>query len=189
MIRLRRREVIATAAGLAPGASALRAAEARWRPSRPMRIVVPAPPGGITDIGARLAAAQFQAAWGVPVVVDNRAGGGGIIGTNDFLRAPADGHTLLVGNIGPQAIAYTLYRELPYTAAAFAPVSGLIRGPNVLVLHPSVPAASLPEFVNLLRARPRVLNYGSSGTGQSSGSSRCSGPRRRTCRSAAPHPH
>jgi len=138
-----------------------------WRPSRPMRIIVPAPPGGITDIGARLVAAHMQAAWDQPVVVENRAGGGGIIGTTEFLRAAPDGYTLLVGNIGPQAIAYTLFRELPYTPAAFAPVSGLIRGPNVLVLHPSVPATTLPEFVALLRQRPNALNYASSGIGQS----------------------
>ena len=143
----------------------LRAAE--WRPSRGMRIVVPAPPGGITDIGARLVAARFQSAWGQPVVVDNRAGGGGVTGTVEFLRAAPDGHTLLVGNIGPQSIAYSLFRTLPYAATAFAPVSGIIRGPNVLVVHPSVPARTVPEFVALLRERPGALNYASSGIGQS----------------------
>jgi tripartite-type tricarboxylate transporter receptor subunit TctC len=132
-----------------------------------MRIIVPAPPGGITDIGGRLVAAQFQATWGQPVVVENRSGGGGVTGTNEFLRATPDGHTLLVGNIGPQAIAYSLFRELPYAPTAFAPVSGLIRGPNVLVVHPSVPATTASELIALLRARPRALNYASSGIGQS----------------------
>ena len=163
MNQLHRRALLGGAAAL--GATPALASD--WRPSRAVRIVVPAPPGGITDIAARMLAQQLQTAWGQPVVVDNRAGGGGIIGTTDFLRAAPDGHTLLVGNIGPQAIAYTLFRELPYGPDAFTPVSGLIRGPNVLVLHPSVPATTVPEFVALLRARPRQLSYGSSGVGQS----------------------
>jgi tripartite-type tricarboxylate transporter receptor subunit TctC len=132
-----------------------------------MRIIVPAPPGGITDIGGRIVAARLQAAWGQPVVVENRAGGGGVTGTSEFLRAAPDGHTLLVGNIGPQAIAYSLFRALPYEPSAFAPVSGLIRGPNVLVVHPSVPATNVAEFIALLRQRPGQLNYASSGVGQS----------------------
>lgn len=163
MLRLTRRAAFALAGSGLAGAA--RAAE--WRPSRPMRVIVPAPPGGITDIGGRLVAARFQAAWGQPVVVENRSGGGGVTGTAEFLRAAPDGHALLVGNIGPQAIAYALFRDLPYTPAAFAPVSGLIQGPNVLVVHPSVPAATVPEFAALLRARPRALNYASSGVGQS----------------------
>ena len=164
MPSLNRRSVLGAAAALA---ATSRARASSWRPTRPMRVIVPAPAGGITDIGGRIVAAQLQAAWGQPVVVDNRAGGGGIIGTTEFLRAAPDGETLLVGNIGPQAIAYTLFRELPYAPTAFAPVSGLIRGPNVLVLHPSVPATTLPEFIALLRSRPGALNYGSSGIGQS----------------------
>ncbi|WP_207537907.1 Bug family tripartite tricarboxylate transporter substrate binding protein [Sabulicella rubraurantiaca] len=152
---------------LAGSGLAARARASDWRPSRPMRIIVPAPPGGITDIGGRLVGAQLQAAWGQPVVVENRSGGGGVTGTVEFLRAAPDGHTLLVGNIGPQSIAYTLFRELPYTPASFAPVSGLIRGPNVLVVHPSVPATTVPEFIALLRARRGQLNYASSGIGQS----------------------
>jgi tripartite-type tricarboxylate transporter receptor subunit TctC len=163
MIDMHRRTLFGAAGALA----ATPALASEWRPSRPIRIVVPAPPGGITDIAARMLAQQLQTAWGQPAVVDNKAGGGGIIGTTDFLRAAPDGHTLLVGNIGPQAIAYTLFRELPYGPEAFAPVSGLIRGPNVLVLHPSVPATTVPEFIALLKARPRGLSYGSSGVGQS----------------------
>jgi tripartite-type tricarboxylate transporter receptor subunit TctC len=160
---LQRRLALAlAAASLAPAATA-----STWRPTRQMRIIVPAPPGGITDIGGRIVAAQLQAAWGQPVVVENRSGGGGVTGTVEFLRAPADGHTLLVGNIGPQAIAYTLFRGLPYEASAFAPVSGLIRGPNILVVHPSVQASTVAEFIALLRRRPRELNYASSGIGQS----------------------
>ena len=152
------------------GAAALTATPAvaqEWRPTRPLRIVVPAPPGGITDIAGRMLANHLQATWGQPVVVDNRAGGGGVTGTVEFLRAPPDGHTLLVGNIGPQATAYTLFRSLPYGPEALAPVSGLIRGPNILVVHPSIPATTVAEFVAWLRANPRAGNYGSSGIGQS----------------------
>ena len=160
---LHRRLALALAA--ASIASAAKASP--WRPTRQMRIIVPAPPGGITDIGGRIVAAQLQATWGQAVVVENRSGGGGVTGTIEFLRAPADGHTLLVGNIGPQAIAYTLFRGLPYEASAFAPVSGLIRGPNILVVHPSVEATTVADFIALLRRRPRELNYASSGIGQS----------------------
>lgn len=155
------------ALALAAASIASAAKASTWRPTRQMRIIVPAPPGGITDIGGRIVAAQLQAAWGQPVVVENRSGGGGVTGTVEFLRAPADGHTLLVGNIGPQAIAYTLFRGLPYEASAFAPVSGLIRGPNILVVHPSVEATTVADFIALLRRRPRELNYASSGIGQS----------------------
>lgn len=163
MIALPRRSALALAgAAIVPAARA-----STWQPARPMRIIVPAPPGGITDIGGRIVAARLQAAWGQPVVVENRAGGGGVTGTSEFLRAAPDGHTLLVGNIGPQAIAYSLFRALPYEPSAFAPVSGLIRGPNVLVVHPSVPATNVAEFIALLRQRPGQLNYASSGVGQS----------------------
>jgi tripartite-type tricarboxylate transporter receptor subunit TctC len=162
----------ATRRGLIGGAATLAALPAlaqaeEWRPSRPLRIIVPAPPGGITDIAGRMLANHLQATWGQPCVVDNRAGGGGVTGTVEFLRSAPDGHTLLVGNIGPQATAYTLFRNLPYQPEALAPVSGLIRGPNILVVHPSVPAHTVGEFVAWLRANPRAGNYASSGIGQS----------------------
>ncbi|MBR0679502.1 tripartite tricarboxylate transporter substrate binding protein [Roseomonas eburnea] len=159
------RRTLLGAAALTAVAPAARASE--WRPARPTRIVVPAPPGGITDIAARLLAGRVQEAWGQPCVVDNKAGGGGVIGTTEFLRAAPDGHTMLVGNIGPQATAYSLFRNLPYRPDAFMPTSGLIRGPNVLVVHPSVQANTVAEFVALLRRSSQPLNYGSSGIGQS----------------------
>jgi tripartite-type tricarboxylate transporter receptor subunit TctC len=142
-------------------------AQSDWRPSQPMRIVVPAAPAGTTDIMARLLGQHLQARLGVNVVVDNRSGGGGTIGTMEVLRAPADGHTLLSGNIGPQSIAYSLFRNLQYRPESLQPVGGMIRGPNVLLLHPSVPARSVPEFVAHLKQNPGRLAYGSSGVGQS----------------------
>lgn len=146
---------------------ALARAQAEWRPAQPMRIVAPAAPGGTTDIMARLLAQHLQVRFGVNVVVDNRSGGGGTIGTMDVLRAPPDGLTLLSGNIGPQAIAYSLFRNLGYRPDSLAPVGNMIRGPNALLLHPSVPATTVPEFVAHLKANPGRLAYGSSGVGQS----------------------
>lgn len=138
-----------------------------WRPSQTIRIVVPAAPGGILDIAARLFAAHLNAAWGAVAVVESKPGGGGVVGTLELLRAPADGHTLLIGNIGPQATAYTLFRNLPYRPDSLAPVSGMIRSPNVLIVNPAVPARTVAEFVAHLRANPGKLNYGSTGMGQS----------------------
>jgi tripartite-type tricarboxylate transporter receptor subunit TctC len=138
-----------------------------WRPGGPMRIVVPAAPAGTTDIMARLLAAHLQPRFGVNVVVENRSGGGGTIGTVEVLRAPKDGLTLLSGNIGPQSIAYSLFRNLPYRPEDVQPVGNMIRGPNVLLLHPAVPARTVPEFVQHLKRNPGRLAYGSSGVGQS----------------------
>src|SRR5437899_2839569 len=90
-------------------------AQATWKPGQGMRIVVPAAPGGTTDIVARLLAAHLQAAWGQTCVVDNKSGAGGVIGSNEVVKSAPDGLTMLMGNIGPQSIAYSLYRNMPYT--------------------------------------------------------------------------
>lgn len=159
-----RRAALALPALLLPLAAR---AQADWRPSQQMRIVVPAAPGGTTDIMARILAAHMGQRWGVNAVAENRSGGGGTIGTLEVVRAPADGHTLLSGNIGPQAIGYSLFRNLQYRPESLLPVGNMIRGPNVLVVHPSVPARTVPEFVAHLRANPGRLSYGSPGVGQS----------------------
>jgi tripartite-type tricarboxylate transporter receptor subunit TctC len=138
-----------------------------WRPTQTVRIIVPAAPGGTTDIMARMLAQHLQQRFGSAAVVENRAGGGGTIGTMEVVRAAPDGHTILSGNIGPQAIGYSLFRNLPYTPDSLKPVSNMIRGPNVLVLHPSVPAQSVPELVAHLKRNPGRLSYGSPGVGQS----------------------
>lgn len=142
-------------------------AQAEWRPTQPVRIIVPAAPGGTADIMARLLATHLQTRFGSNVVAENRSGAGGNIGTMEVIRSTPDGHTLLSGNIGPQAIAYSLFRNLQYTPASLAPVCGMIRGPNVLVVHPSVPAQTVPEFVAWLKANPGKMSYGSPGIGQS----------------------
>jgi tripartite-type tricarboxylate transporter receptor subunit TctC len=125
---------------------------------------VPAAPGGTTDIVARLLASHLQAAWGQSCVADNKSGAGGVIGSAEVAKAAADGHTALMGNIGPQSIAYALYRNMPYRPESLIAVSNVITAPNVLVVHPSVPARTVPDFIAWLKAQ-----YGnaSSGTGQS----------------------
>lgn len=138
-----------------------------WRPSQAIRIVVPAAPGGTADISARLLAPFFQSHFGQNCVAENKSGAGGTIGTLEVVRAAPDGHTLLLGNIGPQAIAHSLFRNLQYTPQSLFPIAGTVRGPNVLVVHPSVPAHSVPELVAYLKANPGKISYGSPGVGQS----------------------
>jgi tripartite-type tricarboxylate transporter receptor subunit TctC len=138
-----------------------------WRPTQPVRIVVPAAPGGTSDIVARLLANYLQRTWGQSCVVDNKSGAGGVIGSNEVAKATPDGLTALSGNIGPQSIAYSLYRNIPYRPENLIPVSNILTAPNVLVVHPSVPARTIPEFVAWLRAQNGAASFASSGTGQS----------------------
>ena len=154
--------------GLLPGVGPVpAAAQPTWKPAQTVRVVVPAAPGGTTDIVGRLLAAHLQAAWGQSCVVDNKSGAGGVIGSAEVAKSAPDGLTLLMGNIGPQSIAYSLYRNMPYTPASLLPVSDAITAPNVLVVHPSVPAKTVPEFVAWLKAQNGKASYASSGTGQS----------------------
>ena len=166
--RLSRRTVLATAAALPAAALVTRRlrAEAAWRPTAGTRMVVPAAPGGTTDIVARLLAAFLQQSWGQSCVVDNKSGAGGVIGSTEVAKAAPDGNTMLMGNIGPQSIAYSLYRNMPYTPKSLIAVSNVITAPNVLVVHPSVPATTVPEFVAWLKAQNGKASYASSGTGQ-----------------------
>ena len=169
MTRLTRRAALIGASAF-PAAALLSAgarAQAAWTPTQQVRVVVPAAPGGGTDIMGRLLAAHLQEAWGQPCVVDNKSGAGGVIGSTEVVKSKPDGTTILMGNIGPQAIAYSLYRNMPYTPASLIPVSNAITAPNVLVVHPSVPAKTVPEFVAWLKAQNGKASYASSGTGQS----------------------
>lgn len=152
---------------LAAPALARAQAPGGWRPSQPIRIVVPAAPGGTADISARLLAPFLQSHFGANCVAENKSGAGGTIGTMEVVRAAPDGHTLLLGNIGPQAIAHSLFRNLQYRPESLLPVAGTVRGPNVLVVHPSVPAHSVPELVAYLKANPGKISFGSPGVGQS----------------------
>jgi tripartite-type tricarboxylate transporter receptor subunit TctC len=145
--------------------AAAQLALAQSYPSRPIRLVVPAAPGGGTDIVARVLAEGLGQALGQTVVVDNRAGAGTVLGADIVSKAAPDGYTLL---ISPNALAFNaaLYRKLPYnTLRDFAPISLVADQPNILVAHPSLPAKSFQEFVALARAQPGKLVYGSGGVG------------------------
>ena len=135
-------------------------------PVKPVRVVVAFTAGGTTDILARSVGQQLTERLKQPFVIDNRPGGGGNIGTENVVRAPADGYTLLVGSVGPIAINQTLYKNLSYDPLKdLVPVVQIADVPNVLVVHPSVPAKTFEEFLVYLKANPGKLNYGSTGVG------------------------
>lgn len=134
-------------------------------PEKPVRLVVPFAAGGNTDIFARTIAARITEKWGQQVVVDNRGGAGGAIGTDIVARAAPDGYTLLMVS-GSHVVNPSLYKKLPYdTVKDFTPISLVVDVPSLLVAHPSVRVKTVPELINLAKANPGKLNYGSSGTG------------------------
>ncbi len=140
-------------------------AAADW-PARAVKLIVPFPPGGSTDILGRAIAQKLQEALGQPFVVENKPGAGGSIGATEVARAAPDGYTLLMGHIGTLAINPSLYKRLPYDPlTSFAPVALVARVPNVLVVNPAVPARSVQELVALAKARPGSLRYASGGNG------------------------
>nr|WP_244258627.1 tripartite tricarboxylate transporter substrate binding protein [Cupriavidus gilardii] len=143
----------------------LLAADKDW-PARPIRMVVPFPPGSSPDLIARLVCEPLAQALGQPVVIENRPGAGGNIGTGQVARAAPDGYTLLFTINGPLVTAPTLSRHLPYDPVRqLAPVTLVATSPNVLVVDPRTGVRDLREFVALARARPGALNYGSVGNG------------------------
>ncbi len=134
-------------------------------PQRPVRLVIPYPPGGAADIVARTLGQKVGAALNQQVIVDNRAGGGQTIGTDIVAKSPADGQTLLLASI-THAINPSLQPKLPYdTTRDFQPISLIAESATVLVVHPSVPAKSVKELIALAKAKPGELNYASSGNG------------------------
>src|SRR4051794_382643 len=136
-------------------------------PSKHIRIVVPYPPGGVTDLTARIVAETLSKNLGRQVVIDNRAGAAGNVGTDIVAKSPPDGYTLLVALVG-NTISPWLYNNLPFDFVRdFDAVVQLTSSPNVLVVHPSVPAKSPQELIALAKAKPGVLNYGSTGSGTS----------------------
>ena len=140
-------------------------ATAQTYPSKPIRFIVPFAPGGGSDIVARLAGQSLNEALGQPVVIDNRGGAGSTLGTDLAAKAPSDGYTLLLGNIS-LAFNATLYKKLPYNAIRdLAPVTLVAIQPNIVVIHPAVPAKSLKEFIDLARSQPGKLTFASAGTG------------------------
>ena len=135
-------------------------------PAKPIRMVVPFSPGGTSDTLARILGQKITEAWGQQMVVDSRPGASGIIGTEIAMRAPADGYTLMHGNMSQFAINPGLYSKLPYeTLRDFAPLSLIATAPQLLVVNPSVPVKSVKELIELARAKPGTLNFGSGGVG------------------------
>ncbi|MFM1856013.1 MAG: hypothetical protein RLZ83_1322 [Pseudomonadota bacterium] len=132
----------------------------------PLRLIVPFPPGGATDITARVVAEPLGRLLGRNVVVDNRPGAGGSVGMAEAARAAADGSTLAVATLSTHGVNPAVYRKLPYDPLRdFVAVTELVRAPGVLVVHPSVPAQDLPSFIAYLKARPDQVNYASPGNG------------------------
>ena len=134
-------------------------------PGKPVRLIVPFVPGGGTDLIARTLSARLTEALGQSVVVDNRAGAGGVIGADLVAKALPDGYTLLMGTPGPLTINPALIAKMPYTLADFAPIALTTISPFMLVVHPAVAAKSVKELIVLAQAKPNALNFGSAGTG------------------------
>jgi len=160
----RRRALVAATLALAPGPRAF--AQAPW-PSKPIRFILPFPPGGGTDILGRLIAERLGARLGQPVVIENRGGAGGNVGAEAAAKSAPDGYTIVL--VAPSlAISPSLYSKLPYDPIKdFAPVSLVATVPNVMVTNPAVPAKSLAEFIALARTKPGAMNFGSGGSGTS----------------------
>ena len=143
-----------------------RIAIAQAYPSRPVRLIAPFPAGGSIDITARLIGQWLSERLGQQFVVENRAGAGGNIGSEAAINAPNDGYTLLLCSVA-NAISATLYDNLNYNFRDVAPVAAISRAPNVMEVHPSVPAKTVPEFIAYAKANPGKINMGSSGVGTS----------------------
>jgi len=151
---------------LAAAALIVNATAVAQYPAKPIRLVVPFPAGGPTDIVGRTVAQKLSETLAQPVIVDNRAGAGGVIGTEQVAKAPPDGHTVLLGTIGGLAVAMSLYPNRGYdTLRDFTPVAQAVTVTNILVVHPSLPVNNVRELVALARAKPGTLNYASSGSG------------------------
>ena len=136
-------------------------------PSRPVRIIVPYVPGGGVDFVGRTIAQKLSETWGSPVIVENRPGAGTNIGSELVARSAPDGYTLLVGGV-PNSVNVTLYKKLSYDILKdFAPITRTTTAPNILVVHPSVPAKSVKELLALAKSRPGQLTYASAGVGSS----------------------
>jgi tripartite-type tricarboxylate transporter receptor subunit TctC len=167
MSRITRRRWLGGAAGFAAALPFVsRANAADWRPTETVKIMVPAPAAGLTDVMGRLVAQHLQAAWGQSVIVDNKGGASGTIGALEFARSKPDGHSLMIGNPGPNAIALSVFKNVTFKEADFLPTASLIRVPNIISCNPAVPIKSVSELISYLKANPDKFSYGSSGVGQ-----------------------
>lgn len=160
---LRRRDaLLATLAGIAAPTAAFAASpEAGW-PNRPLRLVVPFPPGGGTDLVSRIIQPPLNAALGQPILIDNRGGAQGTLGTGIAAKANPDGYTLVISEIGATAVAPATQPHLTFDVSKdFEAISQLIEQPYIMTVHPSVQARTLQEFVKLAQSKPNAFNYGS----------------------------
>ncbi|WP_291587436.1 Bug family tripartite tricarboxylate transporter substrate binding protein [Comamonas sp. UBA7528] len=162
-------KIVRTSLALAAGALlsvAQSQALAQTFPSKPIRVVVGFPAGGPLDQHARLLSDKLQAVLGQPIVMDYKPGAGGTVGAQDVMKAPADGHTLMVANTGVMAINPALYPKLPYgTLKDFTPIARTAMQPLALLVNNQVPSKTLPEFIAYAKANPGKVNYGSAGNG------------------------
>jgi len=165
-MKLLRRQFLHLVAGAAAVPAVSRIARAQAYPSRPVRLIAPFPPGGSIDLTSRLIGQWLTDRLGQPVVIENRSGAAGNLGSEAALSSPPDGYTLLLCSVA-NAISATLYDKLNYNFRDVAPVAGISRAPNVMVLHPSVPAETVPEFIAYAKGNPGKINMASSGTGTS----------------------
>src|SRR5436305_9596466 len=141
-------------------------ANAQAWPSKPIRWIVPFAPGGTTDILARTVGDKLSLALGQPVIVENRPGAGGGVGADFVAKAPPDGYTLVGGTISTHAINASLYKKLPYDPVKdFAPITLIVRVPNMLVVNPDIPAKNVGELIALMKANPGTYSFASSGNG------------------------
>ncbi len=157
------RRLIAASSAIILGLVSL-AASAQGYPAKPIRLIVPYPPGGPTDLVGRSIGQKLTEAWGQPVVVENRAGAASAVGTEVAARSPADGYSLLLGTSAGFSISPALGTKLPYDPERdFAPITMLVINPQILVVHPSMPVHSVKTLVALAKSRPGQINYASVG--------------------------
>jgi len=160
-----RRQLLVVICATVTMATAAIAATADY-PVKPIRIIAPFPPASVADVLARPIAQKMAESWGQPVIVDNRTGAAGNVGTELVAKAPPDGYTLLLGTIGTNAVNAALYAKLPYNAQKdFAPISQVATSYLLLVMHPSAPARTVKDVIALAKSQPAPLNFGSAGVG------------------------
>ena len=166
MLRMLRNGMWATVAGLIAAVLSILPAVAQNYPQKPVRLIVPFPPGGSTETLARMVSVKIAEVWGQQIIIDNRPGAGGIIGTELGAKAVADGYTLLMGSGAPLTIVPGFQTKLQYDPLRdFAPITNVAAVPNVIALHPSVPARNVKELVALARQQPDQLTFASNGAG------------------------
>lgn len=167
MSTINRRQFIGCGVAMAGALPAMSFAQGSY-PSRAISIVVPLSAGGVTDVVARYLAQKVSEAWKTPVVVENKLGAGGGVGAEYVAKAAPDGYTLIMGTVSSHAINASVYPNLRYdNLRDFDPISLVASGPNMLVVHPSVPVKTVAELIDYLKSHPNQLNYGSTGVGTS----------------------